>query len=301
MTDGPPRKTQRLHALIRRRANARHVLLFVIALLGLLLVSAAEFGPNGIAPAQTHAIRAMKGAIVAALKDPLSLLAERSPGSRGAGALHLTKSHIVPQERVLPEERIRPIAPNTERGPVVNIPLLPEPPLGETSPSSTAVGNPQGQGSGPSGPFNTPPLGFPGGFAGIPSGGAVSPGNPGGGATSPNNPNSGGTPLGNPGGTDLPPGNTTTPPGKTDIPPGGATPPGNTDTPPGGVTSPPGNINIPAGGDLPPNGSDTPPNGGGNPPIIPVPEPGTSAIMIFGLWAVAIITRRNKRQRARRF
>lgn len=85
------------HVPIRHRINWKRALLLVPVLLGLLIVSLVEHGDiayGKIGPA----------AIVAALKDPLSLFAERSPGERGAGTLLSTKG---PHERVLSTVRDR--------------------------------------------------------------------------------------------------------------------------------------------------------------------------------------------------
>lgn len=69
--------------------------------------------------------------IVDALRNPLALFAERSPGERGSGPLHLTKSG--PHERVLASVRERnpapadtPVlasAPSTAAGPGTMMPL----------------------------------------------------------------------------------------------------------------------------------------------------------------------------------
>lgn len=85
------------HVPVRHGINWRRALLLVPVLLGLLVVSLVEHGDlayGKVGPA----------AIVAALKDPLSLFAERSPGVRGAGTLLSTKG---PHERVLSTVRDR--------------------------------------------------------------------------------------------------------------------------------------------------------------------------------------------------
>src|SRR5262249_37534499 len=82
----------------RRRRWAR-TLLLVPLLIGLFFVSIAELG-------HPAAGKARRSGIIAALADPLSLFAARSPGERGEGALLSTKPGG-PAERVLSEVRDR--------------------------------------------------------------------------------------------------------------------------------------------------------------------------------------------------
>ncbi len=65
-------------------------------LVGLLIVSVSERGNTAIG-------KLRQGGLVAALMDPLSLFADRSPGERGAGPLLSTK----PEQRVLSTVRDR--------------------------------------------------------------------------------------------------------------------------------------------------------------------------------------------------
>ena len=74
-----------------RRRRWKRTLLLVPLLAGLFFVAVAGSGDPAIGKATKAA------AILAALNDPLSLFAERSPGGRGAGALLSTK----PDKRLL--------------------------------------------------------------------------------------------------------------------------------------------------------------------------------------------------------
>lgn len=78
-----------------RRKRWLRLLLLVPVLLGLLLVAITESDHS--AAGEGH----KGGMLLAALKDPLSLFAERSPGGRGPGALLSTKPGFAPHERVL--------------------------------------------------------------------------------------------------------------------------------------------------------------------------------------------------------
>lgn len=80
------------------------------------------------------------------------------------------------------------------------------------------------------------------------------------------------------------PGGTPNPPGLPPGPPGGPNPPG----PPGppGEPNPPG----PPGGPNPPGPPDTSPPD--KPPIIPIPEPSTWTLLLFGLLVVAAVRRK---------
>ncbi len=78
-----------------RRKRWLRLLLLVPVLLGLLLVAITESDHS--AAGEGH----KGGMLLAALKDPLSLFTERSPGGRGPGALLSTKPGLTPHERVL--------------------------------------------------------------------------------------------------------------------------------------------------------------------------------------------------------
>ena len=78
-----------------RRKRWLRLLLLVPVLLGLIFV--AVTGSDHSAAGVEH----KGGMLLAALKDPVSLFGERSPGGRGAGALLSTKPGIAPHERVL--------------------------------------------------------------------------------------------------------------------------------------------------------------------------------------------------------
>jgi len=171
----------------------------------LLFAAIAEFGGAAFS-------LGTKNLLLAALQDPLSLFAERSPGRR-AGPLLSTKAKAGPHERVLSTVRERePANPVFAEAPapIADIPIIP--PQYDAPPLDIATGEPQ--------PFfpATPPVppGFfiPGELPGTNNPPGNPPGNP------PDNPP--GTPPGNPPGEN-PPG---TPPGEN--PPGPPiTPPGN--------------------------------------------------------------------------
>jgi len=245
----------------------QRVLLLAPALLSLFFMAAAEYGRETTADAGTGGVvTAIKDKIVAALKDPLALLAERSPGGRIPGPLHLTKPNTGPHERVLAQVRERDPAPDLT-------------PSGDDSvfagdaPATTSFPGDLSQGSGlPPGipaSFNTP-LGFPG------IGAAAA--NPGGGGTLPGDP-----------------GNPSTPGGPTNTQPGG---PGIPDPPPGDpgnpIGTPPGDPGTPGA----PPGNPGGPIGGTPPPATEIPEPATWALMILGLLAAGATMRRQERKRA---
>ena len=171
----------------------------MLALFGLLFVTAGEYGGSDAIGA-SKVVAALKSRMVAALDDPLSLLAKRSPGGRGRGALQLTKSAALPHERVLSQVRQRIPAPAL-------VPATEAPVLADNAPD-IAAGIPPAPIVTPEAPGATPiegslmplfatPLGFPGS-----PGGASGPGF-----------------SDSPGG----PGNPSTPPGGSDTPPGGST------------------------------------------------------------------------------
>jgi len=77
-----------------------------------------------------------RAAFAAAVKDPLSLLAQRSPGERAPGAMHSTKppriaqaGPVVPRERVLPSvrERAPEISPAAAAAPEAGLPVVEAP------------------------------------------------------------------------------------------------------------------------------------------------------------------------------
>jgi hypothetical protein len=211
----------------RRSTRRRRALLLAPVLLSLFFGAAAEYGLRDIRSADKEGIfPALKGIIVAALKDPFALFDERSPGSRSPGALYLTKSSTGPHERVLSQVREREPAPDLTPG--ADNPVFADSVPAVASPPVAVSGDlPNGQDSVSHFPsfINTPP-----GFPGIP---AASGGSPGGTDTAPGGPGGIDTPPGNPGGTDTPPGG----PGGTDTPPGnrGGTP---GDTPPPTIAIP---------------------------------------------------------------
>ena len=185
----------------RRSTRRRRALLLAPVLLSLFFGAAADHGLRDIRSADTGRISpALKGIIVAALKDPFALFAERSPGNRGPGALHLTKSSAGPHERVLSQVREREPAPDLTAGADNSVSADSAPAV--ASPPAAVAGNlSNGQDSVPSFPsfINAPP-----GFPGIP---ATSGGSPGGSDSSPGNPGGTDIPPGGPGGIDTPPGN----------------------------------------------------------------------------------------------
>ena len=159
----------------------RHrLLLLALGIVSLFFVAAGEYGRSSALGANRASIIAkLKGEMVAALQDPLSLLARRSPGGRGPGALHLTKSGALPHERVLSQVRQRAPAPVllpvadvsifAENAPDIVPPPIAAPPviLPEAAPVAPADTSLM--------PMFVTPLGFPG----IPGGGTDIPGGPG--------------------------------------------------------------------------------------------------------------------------
>jgi hypothetical protein len=139
-----------------------------------------------------------RAAVAAVLRNPLSVLAGRSPGVRLAGALYQTKP------RRASRQRSRPLAPPapTERVLAVTrsrpgVPALVGP-LGLAAPDVGALGQPgdfltvPGLPGFPMGPgFDVPGFAF-GGGPGFPPG--LNPGEPGTGPTSPEEPGQPGTP-----------------------------------------------------------------------------------------------------------
>ena len=233
----------------------------------LLFLVPAAFGMTFAASLSPATLAAGKAAIVAALKDPLNLMAQRSPGERGAGTLLLTKPNRGPHERVLSGVRERPPAAGAPPG---------ESALPGSGTEGPAAGNaPPGSAASPEQIFGAP---SPASFQG---------------------PLGGGTPFGFFPPTSLVPGgppasNTTgappavlpdsSVPAAQQIP---ASPPGElpslvADTPP--AFMPPGLT--PPSDTLP---TDTLPAG---PPATPIPEPATWLMLLLGLFAVFGSTRR---------
>jgi hypothetical protein len=205
-----------LHAL--RTKRWKRSLLLAPLFAALLFAVVAEFGGAAFS-------LGTKNLFLAALQDPLSLFAERSPGRR-AGPLLSTKAKAGPHERVLSTVRDRepanPVFADIA-GPFATIPIIP--PQYDAPPLDIATGEPQ--------PFFPPAPPFPPGFF-FP--GEFPPGNPPGANVPP------GEIL--PPGTNPPPG---TPPPETNPPGPPITPPGTPPiTPPGTPpVTPPGVIPIP--------------------------------------------------------
>jgi PEP-CTERM motif len=110
----------------KRSVRWKRTLLLAPVLVGLFFVAVAEH--SGLA------INKMSAAgIIAALKDPLTLFAERSPGGRGSGALLPTKSKPGPHERVLSAVR--------EREPPLGIPSGVDNPVFTVTPGGLATSN----------------------------------------------------------------------------------------------------------------------------------------------------------------
>jgi len=115
-----------------------------------------------------------RAAFAAAVKDPLSLLAQRSPGERAPGAKHSTKppriaqaGPVVPRERVLPSvrERAPDISPAAAAAPEAGLPVV-------DAPVEVAEAGPA-----PAVPFIAPPFFGPNTI--VPGPGPDSGGNPG--------------------------------------------------------------------------------------------------------------------------
>lgn len=102
----------------RRRARLRTLLLVTLSV-GLLCLAVAEGGDSAVG-------KAGKAVIVAALQDPLSLFAQRSPGERSGALLPIKPQRTAaagPQERVL--STIREREPPIGLGPVEDNPVFP--------------------------------------------------------------------------------------------------------------------------------------------------------------------------------
>jgi hypothetical protein len=90
----------------RRTFQRKRTLLLLPLLVAVFFVAVAEHGHPATGKAGTAGL-AGAPANFAALGDPLSYIADRSPGERGAGTLLSTKPNFGPQERVLSTERDR--------------------------------------------------------------------------------------------------------------------------------------------------------------------------------------------------
>ncbi len=125
-------------------ARARQISPIVAGLVVALIVTPFAIGEGG------------RAALAAAVTDPASLLAQRSPGERAPGAMHSTKPPRVasartsptPRERVLPAERVRAPAVPLAEAPEAGLPIIDAPiEVAEAVPPPGAV------------PFITPPFG----------------------------------------------------------------------------------------------------------------------------------------------
>jgi hypothetical protein len=140
----------------RRRRRWKRTLFLVCAFVLLFFAAVVERGHPAIS-------KARQAGIIAALADPLSLFAERSPGERGGGALLSTKP---PHERVLSEVRDRdPSAGDPPADP--GFAVTPEDLAALPGGAPGAAGAPGDPGGDPLGNnFFAPP--FPGGPGGPP-------------------------------------------------------------------------------------------------------------------------------------
>lgn len=206
------------------------------------------------------------GAIaVAAYVDPLAVLAARSPGARGKGALAQTKparpaertatkdvASLVPSERVLTNVRTRPPADATVPPPLAVAPpagVSAPPEAGNVPPGATVTTASQP----PVAPGGVGPTPFPTNFPGFDAGGP-------------------GVGIGPGPGTGLPPGSDLPLPGDDVSPPGIDVPPPVVDVPPPGTTTPP-------------------------PAASAVPEPATWQMMFGGVFSIAFAMRSRRARR----
>jgi hypothetical protein len=162
---------QPLRAMAARQLQSKRTALLVPVLVALFFVAVAErghpaSGKASASPGGSH------GTLMAALTDPLSLFADRSPGGRGAGPLLSTKPQrtaaLAPEERVL--SGIRDRDPGAGAAPLP--PALDDPLFAAAAPGGG--GGIPGAGSSPG------EAGLPGG-GGFPGGGGPGGGGPGGG------------------------------------------------------------------------------------------------------------------------
>jgi hypothetical protein len=130
-----------------KRSTRKSVLLLVSGFVGLFFVAAVQQGDPATGKVSTTTL-------LAVLKDPLTLFAERSPGGRAEGALLPTKP---PRERVLSTVR--------EREPTGTLPGV-EDPVVAGVPGAAGPGGPAPEERVLSGERE----GLPGGFGGAPGG-----------------------------------------------------------------------------------------------------------------------------------
>jgi hypothetical protein len=207
---------------------------------------------------------------VAALRDPLTLIADRSPGARDSGALRLTKNG--PHERVLSSVRDREPVPEQDNPFAAGTPdQFAGSPL--ATDGNPLAGTPLAGAGSPNfaRPFSAIPAVFP-------SSGAGST------APSTNSPTPGGSSTPIPGGSSAP--GAPLPPIAISFPsdpqPGAPSP----DAPPPGSPSPPDS----SPPDSPPPGSPVLPT-----PPTSIPEPATWTMMVLGLVAAGSSARRRYR------
>lgn len=155
--DGPVR----FHRLAARRSARRKRALMLTPLIVGALVLTVGHGREAIS-------RASREKVIAVLRDPLSLFADRSPGARRPGALFASKAKVVPHERVLSTARDRP--QSADMPPAADSPILSAaPPVFESGPGSPPPGIPPAFGP----PFSDMPFLYPGPPpGGVPPGGA---------------------------------------------------------------------------------------------------------------------------------
>ena len=236
-----------------KRSTRKQVLLLVSGFVSLFFIAAFQQGDPATGKVSTTTLVAM-------LKDPLTLFAERSPGGRAEGALLSTKP---PKERVLSTIR--------DRDPAGTLPGVDDP---------VVAGVPEA--AGPAGPAPEERV-LSGEREGLPGGGGAPGGAP------------GGFGPGGFGGPGFAPG-----PGGLIPEPQAATFPGTPPPGPGIGDDGPGVLNPIDDLDptsRPPPGTNPPPDifnplpGGGS----PVPEPATWAMMLLGFFVIgAAIRRRNR-------
>ena len=153
----------------RRRTRLKRTLWLVPALVILFFMSVVEHG-------HPAAGKAGKGGLLAALADPLSLFAARSPGERGGGALLSTKPGR-PSERVLSNVRDRDPPLGDPGADDPGLPVTPEdvaaltPPADGAAPGEGGGFGLPGGGGGPS----FAPFSGPGGDPGFLPGGGLAP------------------------------------------------------------------------------------------------------------------------------
>src|SRR5579872_6563456 len=99
----------------------KHALLVMPLLIGMFFAAFSEHGD----PAMGKVGRKI---ILDTAKDPLAVLAERSPGTRGTGVLHPTKLKPVPRQRVFSMVR--------EHEPSPSLPAVMESPIIDSAPQT---------------------------------------------------------------------------------------------------------------------------------------------------------------------